>query len=57
MKEITLKLRLTLSEYDTLVECVADERHRSEVFAGEDSALAATCSSLLEKIKEARSHD
>lgn len=54
MKEITLKLRLTLSEYDTLVECVADELHRSEVFAGDSSALAATCSSLLEKIKEAR---
>ena len=56
MKEITLKLRLTLPEYDTLLECVA-ELHMSEVFAGEGSALAATCSSLLEKIKEARSHD
>lgn len=54
MKEIALKLRLTLPEYDTLVECVADELHRSAVFAGDVSALAATCSSLLEKIKEAR---
>lgn len=54
MKEISLKLRLTLPEYDTLVECVADELHRSEVFAGDGSTLAATCSSLLEKIKDAR---
>lgn len=54
MKEISLKLRLTLPEYDTLVECVADELHRSEVFAGDGSALAGTCSSLLEKIKDAR---
>ena len=54
MNEITLKLRLTLSEYDTLVECVADELHMSEVFAGEGSALASTCSSLLEKITAAR---
>lgn len=54
MKEITLSLRLTLPEYDTLVECVADELHTSEVFAGEGSLLAATCSSLLEKIKESR---
>lgn len=54
MKEISLKLRLTLPEYDTLVECVADELHRSEVFAGDVSTLAATCSSLLEKIKDAR---
>lgn len=54
MKEITLKLRLTLFEYDTLEECVADELHRSEVFAGEDSVLASTCSSLLEKITAAR---
>ena len=54
MKEITLSLLLTLPEYDTLLECVADELHRSEVFAGQNSALAATCSSLLEKIKEAR---
>lgn len=54
MKEISLKLRLTLPEYDTLVECVADELHMSEVFAGDGSALAGTCSSLLEKIKEAR---
>ena len=54
MKEITLKLRFTLPEYDTLVECVADELLRSEVFAGEDSALAATCSSLMEKITAAR---
>lgn len=54
MKEIKLSLRLKLSEYDTLVECVADELHRSEVFSGEGSALAATCSSLLEKITAAR---
>lgn len=54
MKEIKLSLRLTLPEYDTLVECVADELHRSEVFAGDGSTLAATCSSLLEKIKDAR---
>lgn len=54
MKEITLSLRLTLSECDTLKECVADELYRAEVFAGEDSALAATCSSLLEKITAAR---
>ena len=54
MKEIKLSLRLTLPEYDTLVECVADELHLSTVFAGDGSALAATCSSLLEKIKDAR---
>ena len=54
MKEITLSLRLTLSECDTLKECVADELYRAEVLAGEDSALAATCSSLLEKITAAR---
>ena len=54
MKEIKLSLRLTLPEYDTLVECVSDELHRSEVFAGDGSTLSATCSSLLEKIKDAR---
>lgn len=54
MKEIKLSLRLTLPEYDTLLGCVADELHRSEVFAGDGSALAATCSSLLKKIKDAR---
>lgn len=54
MNEIKLSLRLTRPEYDTLEECVADELHTSEVFAGEGSAQAATCSSLLEKIKEAR---
>lgn len=54
MKKISLKLRLTLPEYDTLVECVADELHRSAVFAGDGSSLAATCSSLLEKIKDGR---
>lgn len=55
MQEIKLSLRLTLPEYDTLVECVADELHRCcEVFSGDGSALAATGSSLLEKIKDAR---
>lgn len=54
MKEIKLSLRLTLPEYDTLVECVADELHRAEVFAGKGGALFTTCSGLLEKIKAAR---
>ena len=54
MKDIKISLRITQPEYDTLVEWLADELHRCEVFAGEDSALAATCSSLLEKIKDAR---
>ena len=54
MTDIKLSLRLTKLEYDTLVEWLADELHRCEVFAGEDSALANTGSSLLEKITAAR---
>lgn len=54
MNEIKISLRLTLSEYDTLVECVDDELHRCEVFAREGRARAATGSSLLKKIKDAR---